>query len=92
MLGISADSVSKQMKFANKHDLPFPLLSDEDHAVAEAYGVWQLKKFMGREYMGIDRSTFLIDREGIIRGVFSKFDISNHPREVLAAVKALAAD
>ena len=89
MLGISADSVAKQSKFAKKNSLPFPVLSDEDHAVAEQYGVWQLKKFMGREYMGIDRTTFLIDKQGIIRGVFSKFDIAAHPREVLDAVKAL---
>jgi peroxiredoxin Q/BCP len=89
VLGISADSVSKQIKFAKKHDLPFPLLSDEDHAVAQAYGVWQLKKFMGREYMGIDRTTFLIDKQGILRGVFSKFDIAAHPQQVLDAVREL---
>ena len=89
MLGISADSVSKQEKFARKFALPFPLLSDEDHNVAEAFGVWQLKKFMGRQYMGIDRTTFLIDKEGVIRGVFSKFDIASHPQHVLEAVKEL---
>ena len=89
MLGISADSVEKQIKFAKKHKLPFPLLSDVNHSVAESFGVWQLKKFMGREYMGIDRTTFLIDKQGIIRGVFSKFDIGAHPKQVLDAVKAL---
>ena len=89
MLGISADSVAKQSKFAAKYDLPFPVLSDVEHKVAELYGVWQLKKFMGRQYMGIDRTTFLIDKQGIIRGVFSKFDIAEHPREVLEAVKGM---
>ena len=89
MLGVSADSVAKQTKFAKKYNLPFPVLSDENHAVAELYGVWKLKKFLGREYMGIDRTTFLIDKQGIIRGVFSKFDIAEHPREVLDAVKVL---
>lgn len=57
--------------------------------MAESFGVWQLKKFMGREYMGIDRTTFLIDKQGIIRCVFSKFDIGAHPKQVLDAVKAL---
>ena len=90
MLGISADSLSKQRKFAQKYDLPFPVLSDENHEVAESYGVWQLKKFMGREYMGIDRTTFLIDKQGIIRGIFNKFDIAEHPQQVLEAVRSLA--
>ena len=67
----------------------FPLLSDKDHTVAESYGVWQLKKFLGREYMGVDRTTFLIDRDGVIREVFQKLDIASHPQQVLDAIAVL---
>ena len=89
VLGVSADPVKKQAKFAEKHSLPFPVLSDADHAVAEAYGVWKPKKFMGREFLGIHRVTFLIDQQGIIRGIFEKIDIPRHPAQVLEAIQAL---
>ena len=89
VIGASADPVKKQAKFAQKHELPYPLLSDEQHAVAEAYGVWKEKSFMGRKYMGIDRATFVIDKEGVLRQVFPKVSIIGHANEVLAAVKAL---
>src|SRR5438309_1589982 len=81
VLGISADPVKKQARFAEKQCLPFPLLSDEDHAVAEAYGVWKPKKFMGREFLGIHRVTFVIDKQGILRHVFEKVDIPRHPAQ-----------
>lgn len=89
MLGISPDPVKKQAKFTQKHALPFPVLSDEGHAVAEAYGVWKEKSFMGRKYMGVDRTTFLIDPGGVIRQIFHKFDIGAHPAQVLEAVRQL---
>jgi len=91
VLGISPDPVKKQARFADKHDLPFPLLSDEDHAVAQAYGVWKQKTFMGRSFMGIERTTFVIDRSGIVRHVFQKVHIPSHPAQVLDALRTLEA-
>lgn len=89
MLGVSPDPVQKQAKFAQKHNLPFLLLADVDHAVAEAYGVWKQKSFMGKQYMGVDRQTFLIDREGIVRQVFPKVTPIGHAKEVLEAIRAI---
>jgi len=89
ILGVSPDTVKKQAKFAEKYRLPFLLLADEDHAVAEAYGVWQEKSFMGRKFMGVDRTTFVIDKEGIVRRVFRKVRVNGHAEEALDAVKAL---
>ena len=66
ILGVSADSVARHQNFIDKHDLPFSLLSDEDHTVLNAFGVWGPKKFMGKEYDGINRTTFVIDENGII--------------------------
>jgi peroxiredoxin Q/BCP len=88
ILGISPDSVKDQAKFTTKHAFPFPLLADEDHAIAEAYGVWGLKKFMGREYMGVHRTTFIIDPEGKIAKVFERVKPAGHSQEVLAALSA----
>ena len=87
VLGISPDPVKKQAKFVEKHSLPFPVLADPDHAVAESYGVWKEKAFMGRKYMGVERTTFLIDTRGVLRRVFDKVKIVGHAAEVLAAVK-----
>lgn len=90
ILGASPDSVAKQAKFKAKYELPFSLLADKDHAIAEAYGAWQLKKFMGREYMGVTRSTFIIDPTGKVAKVFPKVsDAGSHPSEVEAALKSL---
>jgi peroxiredoxin Q/BCP len=89
IVGVSKDSVARHDKFKAKYDLPFTLASDEDGAVCEAYGVWQLKKFMGREFMGIVRSTFLIDEKGVIRGVWRKVKVKGHADEVLATAKGL---
>ncbi|MBX2866818.1 thioredoxin-dependent thiol peroxidase [Candidatus Kaiserbacteria bacterium] len=83
ILGVSADSVEKHKKFAEKYNLPFPLLSDEDHKVCEAYGVWGEKNFMGRKYMGISRSSFLIDEEGNIGKVYEKVKPKEHAEKVI---------
>ena len=90
ILGVSPDSVASHVKFKKKYGLPFPLLADEGHQVANQYGVWGLKKFMGREYEGILRTTFLIDAQGNIARVFENVKPADHSAEVLAAIKALA--
>ena len=82
VLGVSGDSIRKHEKFRQKYDLPFHLVADVDHEIAKAYGVWSKKKFMGREYMGIDRVTFVIGPDGRIRHVFDKVDASSHGDEV----------
>lgn len=87
ILGISPDPVKQHVKFAGKHGLPFLLLSDENHAVAEAFGVWQEKKLYGRTYMGIVRSTFLIDEEGVLRQEWRNLRVKGHTEQVLAAVR-----
>lgn len=86
ILGASPDTVAKQAKFKEKYGLPFPLLADADHALAERYGVWGLKKFMGRESMGVLRTTFLIDEHGKIIEVFEKVRPAEHSAEILAAL------
>lgn len=83
IVGISMDSITRHGKFIEKHQLPFQLLSDENHEVCEAYGVWQEKKMMGKTYMGIVRSTFIIDETGKIARVFSKVRVKNHIEEIL---------
>jgi peroxiredoxin Q/BCP len=88
ILGVSPDSVKSHVKFKEKYGLPFPLLADEDHEVCELYDVWALKKFMGREYMGVLRTTYLIDAEGQIVQVFEKVKPSDHSAELLAALDA----
>ncbi|MCE9684646.1 thioredoxin-dependent thiol peroxidase [Shewanella sp. AS16] len=84
VLGISPDPVARLAKFADKHQLNFPLLSDEDHAIADAFGVWGEKKFMGKIYDGIHRLSFLIGTEGKIIHVFDKFKTKDHHQVVLA--------
>jgi peroxiredoxin Q/BCP len=86
ILGVSADTVKSHKKFQTKFHLTFPLLADPDHAVAEQYGVWQLKKFMGREYMGIARTTFVVDRDGTIKAVFPNVKVEGHADKVLEAL------
>ena len=83
VLGISPDTPKKLTNFTNKQDLNFTLLADEDHAVCEAYGVWQLKKFMGRENMGVVRTSFLVNENGDIEHVFNKFKTKDHHEVVL---------
>jgi peroxiredoxin Q/BCP len=84
VVGVSADSVKKHKKFEEKYKLPFPLVADEDKKIVESYGVWGEKTFIGRKYMGINRTTFLIDEEGTIKGVIYKPDTKHHTEEVLA--------
>jgi thioredoxin-dependent peroxiredoxin len=89
VLGVSADSVKSHKKFAEKYALTFPLLADEQKAVVHAYGVWGLKKFMGREYEGIFRVSFLIDPKGRIVKVYDKVKPELHAEEVLQDLAAL---
>lgn len=83
VLGVSPDAVKRLPKFIEKENLNFTLLSDEDHAVAEAFGVWGPKKFMGKEYDGIHRISFLIDENGVVEHVFNKFKTKEHHIVVL---------
>ncbi len=89
VLGVSPDSVASHRKFKAKHRLPFPLLSDPDHRVAEAYGAWGEKTLYGRKYQGILRTTFLIDRDGRIARIFPRVKPKGHASEVLAALREL---
>ncbi len=90
VLGVSTDSVKSHAKFAAKHDLPFPLLSDADKTLVNAYGVWGKKKFMGREYEGTKRWSFLIDPQGKIVKVYEDVKPAAHAKDVLADVAALS--
>ena len=83
LLGVSADSAKAQTKFIEKHELPFPLLADENKSVIEAFGVWGPKKFMRREYDGIHRTTFIIDEKGIIDEVIEKVKTKEHAAQIL---------
>ncbi len=85
VLGVSPDSEKSHQKFATKYKLPFTLLADTDKSIVEAYGVWGEKKFMGRTYMGVNRTTFLIDEKGKIKKIFEKVKPEDHASEVLQA-------
>lgn len=87
ILGVSMDDANRHTKFIEKHGLPFSLLVDDKHEVAEAYNVWVLKKNFGKEYMGIERSTFLIDENGIVKQEWRKVKVKNHIEEVLNTLK-----
>jgi len=87
VLGVSTDNEASHQKFAAKYKLPFTLVADPDHAIADAYEVYGEKKFMGRTYMGVKRMTFLIDEKGKIKKVFEKVKPENHAEEVLEAFK-----
>lgn len=89
VLGISADSVASHRRFKAKFDLPYPLLADEDHRVAEAYGVWKEKSMYGRTFMGIERSTFVVDKAGRIAHAFRKVSPEGHADEVGEAVSMM---
>jgi len=89
IVGISRDPVKSHDAFKAKYDLPFPLVSDEDGEVCEAYGTWVEKSMYGRNYMGIERTTFLIDGKGVIRNVWRKVKVPGHAAEVLKAAAAL---
>lgn len=91
VLGASPDSIASHQRFAQKYGLTFPLLADEGAQVATLYGVWKEKKQYGRTYMGIERTTFLIDEEGIVRKVFPKVKVDGHVEEVMEAIRSLEA-
>ena len=83
LLGVSADSQRRQTNFRNKYSFPFPLLADEDHTVINTFGVWGRKKFMGREYDGIHRKTFVMDGDGIVTKVIDKVKTKDHAAQLL---------
>ena len=85
LLGVSADSEKRQRNFSEKYDFPFPLLADEDKQVINAFGVWGPKKFMGREYDGIHRMTFIIDENGVVERVIDKVKTKVHAAQILAS-------
>ena len=89
VLGVSPDAVARLGRFIDKQDLNFTLLSDEDHAITEKYGAWGLKKFMGREFMGVLRSTFIIGKDGRLKHVMDKVKTKSHHEDVTALIKAL---
>lgn len=84
VLGVSKDSPKSHANFREKQSLPFTLLSDVEHKVAEAYGVWVKKKMMGREYMGMERTSFIIDKEGVLVGILEKVKPQDHAKDILS--------
>jgi peroxiredoxin Q/BCP len=88
VVGVSVDDVKSHKKFVEKHDLPFPLVADDDKKIVDKYNLWGEKKFMGRTYMGTTRTTFLIDEEGKIVKIIDKPESKNHTEEILEAWKA----
>ena len=89
ILGVSLDSPERHQKFIDKYDLPFDLISDADQKVVNKFGVWQEKKLYGKTYMGIVRSTFIIDKKGVLRKIFPKVKVKGHVDEVLAVLKEI---
>ncbi|HUY27972.1 MAG TPA: thioredoxin-dependent thiol peroxidase [Candidatus Binataceae bacterium] len=90
IVGVSADSADSHAKFAGKYELNFPLLSDAGNQVGKRYGVYKMKSMYGRQYMGIERTTFVIDRKGVVRKVFPKVKVTGHTDAVVAALKEIA--
>ncbi len=82
-MGCSADAPNKQKKFCDKQEFQYPLLCDESHEMLKTYSVWGKKKFMGREYMGISRMTYVINKQGIIEKVYEKVKVKSHARDIL---------
>jgi peroxiredoxin Q/BCP len=89
VLGVSADDIASHRKFADKYGLSFPLLADTDTTVSQLYGVWKEKNYAGKTYMGVNRETFLIDKEGIVRKVWPKVKAAEHAQEVLDTIESL---
>ena len=89
VLGVSADSIESHQKFADKYGLPYSLLADTDTTVSQLYGVWKEKSYAGKTYMGINRETFLIDKDGIVRKVWPKVKAAEHAQEVLETIESL---
>ena len=88
ILGVSPDDTESHAKFAKKFELPFSLLADDDKQVCEAYGVWKEKSMYGKKYMGVERTTFVIDKKGIVQKIFPKVKVAGHSTQVLEAVKS----
>jgi thioredoxin-dependent peroxiredoxin len=88
VLGVSPDSVDSHKKFAEKYDLPFTLLSDEKKEILNKYGVWKEKSMYGKKYMGVERTTYVINKEGIIKKIFNKVKVEDHNKEVMDALKS----
>ena len=86
IVGVSPDASKAQAKFKDKFDLPFTLLADKDHKTAEDYGVWKEKSMYGKKYMGVERTTFVIDPDGVIKKIFAKVKVDGHAEEVLASI------
>jgi thioredoxin-dependent peroxiredoxin len=86
ILGVSADSTASHEKFAEKNGLSFPLISDEDKSIIKSYGVWKQKSMYGRKYLGIERTTFIIDEKGRLKNIYRKVKVNGHSEEVLAAL------
>lgn len=89
MIGVSPDSLESHRKFKKKYELPYPLLSDEGHKLADAFGIWKEKTLYGRKYMGIERTTVIVDREGRVARIFPKVQIAGHAQEVERAIREL---
>jgi peroxiredoxin Q/BCP len=89
VIGVSADSPERHLKFIAKHELPFHLIADEDKTILNAYGVWGLKKFMGKEYDGIHRTTFVINEAGIITSVIKKVKTKDHAKQILLELESI---
>ncbi len=89
VLGVSPDAVKRLVKFIERDQLNFSLLSDEDHKITEEYGCWALKKFMGKEYMGVVRTTFIIGKDGLIKNILNKFKTKTHHDDVLMQIKLI---
>ena len=89
VLGVSADSLESHRKFADKYGLKYPLLADTDTTVSQLYGVWKEKNYAGKTYMGVNRETFLIDKDGIVRKVWPKVKAAEHAQEVLETIESL---
>ena len=87
VVGVSPDDEKKQKKFEIKYKLPFPLIADTNHDILEKYGVWDQKKLFGHEYMGVLRTTFVIDEKGVIRKIFTRPKNKSHAEEIIAAMK-----
>ena len=87
VIGVSPDSVKRHVKFIEKYNLPFTLIADEGHKVLNAFGVWGPKKFMGKEYDGVHRTTFVISEDGIIEKIFSKVNTKDHTNQIIEAYK-----
>lgn len=90
ILGVSPDSVASHKKFQQKYSLPFTLLSDESKEVIQNYGVWKEKSMYGRKYMGVERTTVIIDKKGVVRKIFPKVKVAGHSEEVLMVLKGLS--